>query len=110
VNVASTTASFARMTEPDSPFAKADNILAYASSKAAVNMLTVQYALAFQRNPEFSHIKINSVTPGYVATELNGFSGPRTVEQGAQIVVKLANIPDGGPTGGFFNDDGIVPW
>jgi NAD(P)-dependent dehydrogenase (short-subunit alcohol dehydrogenase family) len=76
VNVASTTASFARMIEPDSLFAKADNILAYASSKAAVNMLTVQYALAFQRNPECSHIKINSVTPGYVATELNNFSGP----------------------------------
>jgi NAD(P)-dependent dehydrogenase (short-subunit alcohol dehydrogenase family) len=110
VNVASTTASFDRMTKPDSPFATADNILAYASSKAAVNMLTVQYAMAFRRNQEFSHIKINSVTPGYVATELNGFSGPRTVEQGAQIVVRLARIPDDGPTGGFFNDDGIVPW
>jgi NAD(P)-dependent dehydrogenase (short-subunit alcohol dehydrogenase family) len=110
VNVASTTASFARMTEPDSLYAKADNILAYASSKAAVNMLTVQYALAFQRDPKFSHVKINSVTPGYVATELNGFSGPRTVEQGAQIVVKLARIGDDGPTGGFFNDDGAVPW
>jgi NAD(P)-dependent dehydrogenase (short-subunit alcohol dehydrogenase family) len=110
VNVASTTASFARMTEPDSPFAAADNILAYASSKAAVNMLTVQYAMAFRRNQEFSHIKINSVTPGYVATELNGFSGPRTVEQGAQIVVRLARIPVDGPTGGFFNDDGIVSW
>lgn len=98
------------MTGPDAPFSTVDNILAYASSKAAVNMLTVQYAMAFQRSRESSHIKINSVTPGYVATDLNGFTGPRTVEEGSQIVVSLARIPDYGPTGGFFNDSGIIPW
>jgi NAD(P)-dependent dehydrogenase (short-subunit alcohol dehydrogenase family) len=45
-----------------------------------------------------------------LATDLNGHSGPRTPEQGARIVVELATLPDDGPSGGFFNDDGQLPW
>ncbi|GAA3907955.1 hypothetical protein [Actinoplanes auranticolor] len=48
--------------------------------------------------------------PGYVATDLNGFTGYRTPAQGAAIAVRLATLGPDGPTGGFFNDDGPVPW
>jgi NAD(P)-dependent dehydrogenase (short-subunit alcohol dehydrogenase family) len=110
VNVASTTASLTLVSAPDSPLGRDDSILAYASSKAAVTMLTVQYSNAFRRSAPHAHIRINAATPGYVATDLNNHSGPRTVEQGAKIVVWLATLPQDGPSGGFFNDDGPVPW
>jgi hypothetical protein len=48
--------------------------------------------------------------PGHIGTDLNGHSGPRPSEQGARIVVELATLPDDGPSGGFFNDDGQLPW
>jgi NAD(P)-dependent dehydrogenase (short-subunit alcohol dehydrogenase family) len=110
VTVASTTASLTYNAGPDAKFAGAPNNLAYASSKAAVTMLTVQYANAFRRSPDHRHFKINAATPGHIATDLNGHSGPRTAEQGARIVVELATLPDDGPSGGFFNDDGQLPW
>jgi NAD(P)-dependent dehydrogenase (short-subunit alcohol dehydrogenase family) len=110
VTVSSTTASLTYNAGPDAKFAGAPNNLAYASSKAAVTMLTVQYANAFRRSPDHRHFKINAATPGHIATDLNGHSGPRTAEQGARIVVELATLPDDGPSGGFFNDDGQLPW
>lgn len=67
VNVASTTASLAFNAGLGSKFGQAPNNLAYASSKAAVTMLTVQYANAFQRSTEFAHLKINAATPGHIA-------------------------------------------
>lgn len=110
VNVASTTASLALTADPSTLFGQEDNSLAYASSKSAVVMLTLQYANAFNRDDAHRHIKINAATPGYIATDLNGHSGPRTVTQGAKIVVELAVLSDDGPSGGFFNDAGAVPW
>jgi NAD(P)-dependent dehydrogenase (short-subunit alcohol dehydrogenase family) len=110
VNVASTTASLTLTADPSTMFGQENNSLAYASSKSAVVMLTLQYANALKRDAAHRHIKINAVTPGYIATDLNGHSGPRTVEQGARVVVKLATVLDDGPSGGFFNDDGAVPW
>jgi len=110
VNVASTTASLALTSDGALFGGDTDTRLAYACSKTALNMLTVQYAQAFRRDASFSPIKINSATPGYVATDLNNHSGPRTVAQGARIVVELATLPNDGPSGGFFNDKGRVPW
>lgn len=110
VNIASTTASHALTVDQESMFSREDNSLAYASSKAAVTMLTVQYANAFRRRPGYSHIKVNSATPGYIATDLNHFQGNRTVEEGAKIVIDLATLNDDGPNGGFFNDKGSVAW
>ena len=110
VNIASTTASHVLTCSPESMFSKEDRSLAYASSKAAVTMLTVQYANAFRRRPEYAHIKVNSATPGYIATDLNGHQGNRTVKQGARVVIELATIDSDGPSGGFFNDEGPVPW
>jgi NAD(P)-dependent dehydrogenase (short-subunit alcohol dehydrogenase family) len=110
VNVTSTTASLG-MTSGGTDFGgDADRRMAYSSSKTALNMLTVQYARAFANDPGLSQIKINSATPGYVATDLTGQRGTRTVEEGVRAIVGLATLPDDGPTGGFFNDQGRVPW
>jgi len=80
--------------------------VAYAPSKTFLNAVTLQYA----RELAGTGILINAGCPGYVATDLNGFRGVRTPAQGAAIAVKLATLPDGGPTGGFFEDAGVVPW
>jgi NAD(P)-dependent dehydrogenase (short-subunit alcohol dehydrogenase family) len=110
VNVSSTTASMS-LTSGGTDFGgAADMRMAYSSSKAALNMLTVQYAKAFNKSDALSHIKINSATPGYTATDLTGHRGTRTVAEGARIIVDLATLTDDGPTGGFFNDEGTVPW
>ena len=78
--------------------------VAYPASKAAVNMLTVQYAKAFPG------IKINAVDPGYTATDLNGRAGTQTPEQGAQNIVKMAQTGPDGPTGGYFDASGPIAW
>lgn len=78
---------------------------AYSCSKAALNAFTVVLANEF-RNTKF---KINSVTPGYTATDLNQHKGIQTVEQGAKSIVKYATLDDDGPTAGFFKEKEI-PW
>lgn len=78
--------------------------LTYPSSKSALNMLTTQYAKAM---PEF---RVNAVDPGYTATDLNGNSGTQTIEEGTDAIVRLATIGPDGPTGGFFDRSGTVPW
>ncbi|MBO2447349.1 SDR family oxidoreductase [Actinomadura barringtoniae] len=110
VNVSSTTASLT-LTSGGTDFGGDAHLrMAYSSSKAALNMLTVQYAQAFAQDPELAHIKVNSATPGYVATDINGHRGVRTVEEGARAIIDLATLGADGPTGGFFNDKGPVPW
>jgi NAD(P)-dependent dehydrogenase (short-subunit alcohol dehydrogenase family) len=66
--------------------------------------------LAAEWAAEGALIKINSADPGYTATDLNGHRGTRTVEEGARVAVHLATLPAEGPSGGFFNDEGKVPW
>jgi NAD(P)-dependent dehydrogenase (short-subunit alcohol dehydrogenase family) len=78
--------------------------LTYPSSKAALNMITTQYAKAL---PEF---RVNAVDPGYTATDLNGHSGTQTVQEGTDAIVELAGVAPDGPTGGFFDRSGPVPW
>ncbi len=81
-------------------------LLAYNSSKSALNALTLQFAYELRKTA----IKVNSAAPGFVATDINQFRGTRTVEQGARAPVRLATLPEDGPTGGFFEEDGPVPW
>jgi NAD(P)-dependent dehydrogenase (short-subunit alcohol dehydrogenase family) len=76
----------------------------YPSSKAALNMLTVQYAKAFP------HIRINAVDPGFTATDLNYHAGTQTAEEGAAIIVRMARIGADGPTGTFQNAAGRLSW
>lgn len=82
------------------------NLLAYQSSKTAVNALTVMLAKEYKNTT----IKINAADPGFTATDLNGHRGYRTVQQAATVVVQLATLDENGPTGGFFNEDGVIPW
>jgi NAD(P)-dependent dehydrogenase (short-subunit alcohol dehydrogenase family) len=78
--------------------------LVYPSSKAALNMVTTQYAKAL---PGW---KVNAVDPGYTSTDLNGHSGHKSVTEGARAIVAMARVGADGPTGGFFDDQGPVPW
>ena len=78
---------------------------AYSCSKTALNAFTVMLAGEF-RGTKFT---INSVGPGYTATDLNGHRGTQTVEEAARRVVKYATIGNDGPTGGYFKDEAI-PW
>ncbi|MEV4176064.1 SDR family oxidoreductase [Nonomuraea sp. NPDC049709] len=110
VNVSSDSATFANATEQGSMFARSHESFAYSATKTAVNMLTVKYANAFLDDPELAHVKINAVTPGYLATDLNGFQGVRSPDQGARAVVHWAMVGDDGETGGFFDENGRVPW
>ena len=111
VNVSSGTGSLSLTSEGTEFGADADQRLAaYAVSKGALNMLTLQYARAFAQDPVLSHIKVNSAAPGFTATDMNQHRGTRTVREGARIIVELATLPADGPTGGFFNDQGPVPW
>ncbi|MFJ3289587.1 SDR family oxidoreductase [Streptomyces sp. NPDC086669] len=103
VNVSSGLASLAGLSDPDSP-AHFYQALAYPSSKTAVNMITVQYAKAFP------NLRINAVEPGFTATDLNGRTGTQSVEQGAEIIVRMALTGPDGPTGGYFDINGPLPW
>jgi len=76
------------------------NLLAYNSSKSALNMVTV----AFAKELAVHGIKVNAANPGYVGTDLNDFQGYRSVEEGARIAVRLATLGPQGPTAGFFHD------
>ncbi|MFE7546716.1 SDR family NAD(P)-dependent oxidoreductase [Streptomyces gardneri] len=105
VNMSSSVGSLTRQSgtagEPPGPVA-----VAYSPSKTFLNAVTLQYA----RELSGTNILINAGCPGYVATDLNGFRGVRTPEQGAAIAIKLATLSDDGPTGQFFEDTGTVPW
>ena len=79
---------------------------AYQVTKAALNALTRTLAGELFG----SHILVNSVCPGWVATEMGGRSAPRSVEEGAAGIVWAATLPDGGPTGGFFRDGNPLSW
>ncbi len=106
VNLSSRMGSLSINSDADSPIAKLPPILAYNASKTALNALTVFFAKELQGTP----IKVNSVSPGIVATDLNGYRGYLTAEQGAKVPVIYATLPIDGPTGGFFGADGQIAW
>ncbi|MFD7031136.1 SDR family oxidoreductase [Streptomyces sp. NPDC059917] len=106
VNMSSSLGSLARQSGAVAAPGTGPVVAAYAPSKTFLNAVTLQYAQELSG----TGILINMGCPGYVATDLNGFHGVRTPEQGAAIAVKLATLPDGGPTGTFFEDAGVVPW
>jgi NAD(P)-dependent dehydrogenase (short-subunit alcohol dehydrogenase family) len=78
--------------------------LGYPASKAALNMITSQYARALDG------IQVNAVDPGYTATDLTNHAGFQTVIEGTDAIVRLATAGSDGPTGGFFNREGTAPW
>jgi NAD(P)-dependent dehydrogenase (short-subunit alcohol dehydrogenase family) len=105
VNVSSGLGSLTKSGDPAWTHVAA-KYLGYAASKAALNMLTVQLAWELRD----TSIKVNSVDPGYTATDLNQHRGTQSIPEGAVEIVRLALLPDDGPTGTFSNAQGIVPW
>lgn len=105
VNMSSGLGSLTLITDPTSLFSTV-NLLAYTSSKVALNAVTVSFAKEF----EPFEIKVNAVEPGNVRTDLNGNSGLLTPEEGAELAIRMALIDKDGPTGGFFGSHGRQPW
>ena len=103
VNVSSGLGSLTVMSTPGRP-AHGYPGVAYPASKAAVNMVTVQFAKAFPG------MRINAVEPGFTATDLNLNTGTQTAEEGAEIIVRMAQLGPDGPTGGYFHEAGALPW
>jgi NAD(P)-dependent dehydrogenase (short-subunit alcohol dehydrogenase family) len=103
VNVSSGLASLADLSDPDS-YTHFYPGVSYPASKTTVNAITIQYAKALPG------VRINAVDPGYTATDLNGGTGTQTVEEGAKIIVHLAQIGVDGPTGTFVSAHGSVQW
>lgn len=103
VNLSSGLGSIGHVSDPDHPAHRYPG-MAYAASKATVNMITAHYAKAFQA------MRINAVAPGFTKTDLNGHTGMHSVEEGAEIIVRMAQVGPDGPTGGYFGPQGTLPW
>jgi NAD(P)-dependent dehydrogenase (short-subunit alcohol dehydrogenase family) len=103
VNVSSGVGSFARLLTPGS-VESAVMLPVYPATKAALTMLTVQYARSLDG------ILINAADPGFTATDFNNNRGTQTVTEGTDAIVRLATLPHDGPTGTFQGRDGMVPW
>jgi NAD(P)-dependent dehydrogenase (short-subunit alcohol dehydrogenase family) len=103
VNVSSGVGSFARLLTPGT-VENAVTLPVYPATKAALTMLTVQYARALDG------ILVNAADPGFTATDFNHHRGTQTVAEGADAIVRLATLPKDGPTGTFQDRHGTVPW
>jgi NAD(P)-dependent dehydrogenase (short-subunit alcohol dehydrogenase family) len=97
VNVSSDMGSLSRMD---------GRSLAYRMSKAALNAMTRVIASELRGK----NIKVNTMSPGWVRSDMGGSSAPRSLEEGADTIVWLATLPEDGPTGGFFKDRATAPW
>lgn len=78
----------------------------YRLSKTSLNALTRIFADELKS----TQIKINSVCPGWVRTDMGGPGATLSVEQGVETIVWLATLPDDGPSGGFFRNKLSIPW
>jgi NAD(P)-dependent dehydrogenase (short-subunit alcohol dehydrogenase family) len=103
VNISSGLGSFWAVTNPERNEWHYPTIV-YSATKAAVSMLTVEYAKAL---PD---IKFNAVEPGLTATDLTGNGAGQTASEGAEVIVRLASIGRDGPTGTFQEGAGELAW
>lgn len=105
VNTSSSLGSLTEQSNPESLYYPV-NAVGYNSSKTALNALTVQLA----KQLADTNIKVNSACPGWVKTDLGGAEAPRTVQEGARIIIQLATLPNDGSNGGFFDEAGVIGW
>ena len=106
VNVSSGAGSLTMASDPNSP-TRVFFDAAYATSKTALNALTV--AMAIELDAE--GIKVNAVSPGFTKTRMTGFAGTETVEEGAAEAVRVALLGPEAPTGTFTHATwGTIPW
>jgi NAD(P)-dependent dehydrogenase (short-subunit alcohol dehydrogenase family) len=98
------------LSSTDGSAQQAKPLLSYSPSKTAINAIAVQFANEL-RDEGF---KINVADPGYTNTDMTrpdtNHGGNRTPAEGAAVIVRLATLPDDGPTGGFHDNRGLVPW
>ena len=105
VNVSSGVGSLTRNADPAYAYRSIFGPV-YPASKTALNAITLAMAIEL----ESTGIKVNAACPGYTKTNLNNYTGTRTVEEGAREPVRLALLGPDGPTGTFSNEDGPLPW
>jgi NAD(P)-dependent dehydrogenase (short-subunit alcohol dehydrogenase family) len=105
VNVSSSVGSLTKSSDPAATWRPIFGP-SYAASKTGVNAMTL--AMAIELEP--TGIKVNAACPGYTKTNLNSYTGTRTVEEGAREPVRLALLGPDGPTGTFSNENGPLPW
>lgn len=105
VNVSSILGSLNLHSNPNSPIYHS-KLFSYNSSKTAVNTFTIHLAYDLKD----TKIKVNSVHPGWVQTDMGGSAAPMSVEDGAKTSVAMALLPDDGPTGGYFHMGESLPW
>lgn len=106
VNVSSGRASLTLASDPRESRRREMFGVTYSASKAALNAVTVAFALDLAS----SGIKVNAAAPGFTVTAMNNFEGRRTVEEAAREPVRLALLGPDGPTGTFSDDNGAIPW
>jgi len=104
VNMSTGLASLTLSSGREAPFSFS-RLLAYNTSKTAVNGITVQFANELLDTP----IKVNAANPGLCATDLSNGKG-RPPSEGAAVAVGLALLGEDGPTGGLYGESGKVPW
>ena len=102
VNVSSAAGSFGWLSKLDPRFDASQMPYAYCAAKAAMNVGTLLLATALKADG----IKINSVNPGHVKSQVSRFMGTKSPAEGAQSVLRFAIMEDDGPTGGFFDEHG----
>ena len=79
----------------------------YPASKTALNAMTLAMAIEL----ESTGIKVNAASPGFTKTNLNGFEGTDSVEDGSREVVRVALFGPDGPTGTFTRWNNVtIPW
>ncbi|HEX4947962.1 MAG TPA: SDR family oxidoreductase [Blastocatellia bacterium] len=107
VNLSSILGSLTLNSDPNSPLAAGASFnTAYNASKAALNMFTIHLANELKNTP----IKVNSVHPGWVKTDMGGASAPMELVDGAKTSVAMAMLPEDGPTGTYVHLGESLPW
>lgn len=105
VNLSSGLGSLTQVSDKSWPFYPFNSI-GYNPSKTALNAISVSYAKALEK----FNIKVNMADPGYTITEMNHGNGEHSVEVGAISTIRLATLPDEGPTASYQDKDGVLPW
>src|ERR1700733_11179357 len=105
VNLSSILGSLTLHADPNSPIAGVKSF-AYDASKAAINAFTIHLAAELKD----TKIKVNSAHPGWVKTEMGTDAAPMEIPDGAKTSVRLATLPEDGPTGGYFHMADALPW
>lgn len=105
VNLSSILGSNTLHATPGSPIYEA-KAFAYDASKTALNAFTVHLAHELKN----TKIKVNSAHPGWVKTDMGTDAAPMEIPDGAKTSVRLATLPEDGPTGGYFHMNDALPW